>query len=237
MDPELSRLVDAATSVSTTGRWAAVNTKIGYLAANASGDNAWHGQLIASLCFHVFSEYLLLKYAYEKSPEENSSILAWRARNLLELSVWCMYCSKSNVYAKNLYEDATRDRLGLLDAFSKWGTATEQAPDFVDRFADAKQNLSARARSKGIESPGREYKKVSEAAKECGYRDHFRLSYTMLSKYAHPTAMRIMASPDAESNSVECDLFFSQGCLFFTDAFRFLEGWLERETGELLRIV
>jgi hypothetical protein len=48
----------------------------------------------------------------------------------------------------------------------------------------------------------------------------------MLSKFAHPTAMQILAAPDEVKVSVQEDLFFSQGCLFFTGAFEALEGEL-----------
>lgn len=47
-----------------------------------------------------------------------------RARNLLELSVWSLYCAKDRTHARRLYEDAGRDVLGIYSAFEKWGTAT-----------------------------------------------------------------------------------------------------------------
>ncbi len=41
----------------------------------------------------------------------------------------------------------------------------------------------------------------------------------MLSKFAHPTAMRILAPPDERRESIQRDVFFSNDCLFFTGAF------------------
>jgi Family of unknown function (DUF5677) len=123
-------------------------------------------------------------------------VVAWRARNLLELSVWCLFCSKSKENARRLYEDAARDILGLFSAFTKSGTATAQDPEWLDLFTGAKKGLSQRATSDGIASLDGAYKQVSEAAKEAGIGEHFSLSYRMLSKFAHPTAMRILASPD-----------------------------------------
>jgi hypothetical protein len=45
----------------------------------------------------------------------------------------------------------------------------------------------------------------------------------MLSKFAHPTAMQILAPRDEERDGKLKDCFFSQGCLFFTGAFVELE--------------
>jgi hypothetical protein len=225
MDPEFSRLVDEAANISASGRWAAVNERIKHLAASPGADNDWWVQLFGSLCFQICSEYLCLKRAHEAKRDE-ASLLAWRARNLLELSVWCLYCSKSKENARRLYEDAGRDVLGLFGAFTKWGAATAQGPDWLGLFAGAKQNLSQRAASDGIASLDGPYKQVSDAAKEAGIGEHFSLSYRMLSKFAHPTAMRILAPPDEANAALQKDCFFSQGCLFFTGAFVAVEDQL-----------
>jgi len=61
---------------------------------------------------------------------------------------------------------------------------------------------------------------------EVGIDEHFRLSFRMLSKFAHPTAMRILAPPDEAKEVVQNDDFFSQGCLFFVGAFQAVESQL-----------
>jgi hypothetical protein len=227
MDPEFSRLVKEAADIAASGRWAAVNAKIEALAANPGPDNAWWVQLFASLCSQNFGEYLSLKRTYDNRQNDDAALLAWRARNLLELSVWSTYCAKSRENARRVYEDAGRDVGDIFDAFKKWGVATAVAADWFDPFATAKQDLSERARLlDGIQSLDGPYKRVSEAAKECGIGEHFSLSYKMLSKFAHPTAMRILAPPDERTEALQRDYFFSQGCLFFTGTFSALEGQL-----------
>ena len=151
MDPEFSRLVDEAANIPASGRLAAVNERIEHLAANPGIDNDWWVQLFGSLGFQIFSEYLSLKRGYEEKRDE-ASLLAWRARNLLELSVWCLYCSKSRENARRLYEDAGRDVLGLFGAFTKWGATTAQDPEWLDLVTGAKQDLSQRAAADGIAS-------------------------------------------------------------------------------------
>jgi hypothetical protein len=226
MDPEFQRLVDAAAEVAATGRWDAVNERIKNLAANPGPDSAWHVQILGCLCSQLFSEYLLLKRAYGDESDRDSSLLAWRARNLLELTVWSLYCGKGRVNARRLYEDAGRDVLGIYSAYEKWGTATVKEAEFINLFSSAKQELSIRAAADGIVSLDGDFKKVNEAAEEVGIGEHFRLSYKMLSKFAHPTAMRILAPPDDARNALQRDCFFSQGCLYFRGAFDSLESQL-----------
>jgi hypothetical protein len=217
MDPEFSRLIGEAVEIRTSGRWAAVNAKIEALAANPGSNNSWWVQLFASLCSQTFSEYLSLKRAYEKKHHDDPALLAWRARNLLELSVWSIYCAKSRANARRVYEDAGRDVRGIFDAFLKWGAATAQTTDWLDPIETAKQDLAQRALAlDGIESLDGPYKAVSDAARECSIGMHFSLGYKMLSKFAHPTAMRILAPPDEKKEALQRDCFFSQGCLFFT---------------------
>src|SRR3972149_6345690 len=132
MDPELSRLVNEAADIAASGRWAAVNARIEALAANPGPNNAWWVQLFGSLCSQNFGEYLSLKRAYENKQNDDAALLAWRARNLLELSVWSNYCAKSRENARRVYEDAGRDVRGIFDAFIKWGAATAQAADWLD---------------------------------------------------------------------------------------------------------
>jgi hypothetical protein len=124
---------------------------------------------------------------------------------------------------RRLYEDAGRDVLGLLSAFTKWGTATSQDPESLDLITGAKQDLSQRAIGDGIASLDGPFKEVRDAAIEAGIGDHFPLSHKMLSKFAHPTAMRILAAPDKAKEALQNDIFFSQGCLFFAEAFQALE--------------
>ncbi len=226
MDPEFQRLVDAAADVAASGRWNAANERIKNLAANPGSGNEWHVQLLGCLCAQIFSEYLALKRAYVDGRERESSPLAWRARNLLELSVWSLYCAKDRPHARRLYEDAGRDVLGIYSAFEKWGAATAKEPDFLALFSTAKEELSGRAVADGTTSLDGDFKRVNKAAEEVGIGVHFRLSYKMLSKFAHPTAMRIMAPPDEPRTTLQRDCFFSEGCLFFRGAFDSLENQL-----------
>ena len=52
------------------------------------------------------------------------------------------------------------------------------------------------------------------------------VSQSIRIEFAHPTAMRILASPDEARDALQNDIFFSNGCLFFTGASVALEGQL-----------
>lgn len=150
MQPEFYKFVEDATAIKTSGRWAAVNERIKQLCANPNPDNGWWIQVFASLCAQIFMEYLALTKAHDAERSE-TSLLAWRARNLLELSVWCTYCSMSRDNAQRLYEDAGRDVIGIFDAFMKWGKAVDQQPSELNIFTDAKHALEQQAVAKDIE--------------------------------------------------------------------------------------
>jgi hypothetical protein len=221
MKPEFSKFVDDAASIKASGRWDAVNAKIQRLAEKPGVGNEWYVQLFGALCYQVFSEYHQPENVYGRS--ENASLVAWRARNLLELSVWSTYFVRSRASARRLYEDAGRDVLDILSAFEKWGHATAQSTDWLGPLADGKEDLSRRAGTEGIETLEGAYKRVDDAAKECGMKDHYTVSFTMLSKFAHPTAMQILGTMDEAKHTSQRDCFFSLGCLYFTGAFVALE--------------
>lgn len=153
-------------------------------------------------------------------------MIAWRARNLLEISIWSLYCAQNKENARIFYEDAGRDVVGIFNALTTWGKATSQDNNWLHPIEKAKQDISARAESEGIESLEGSYKQVRNAASECKMGQHFNVSYKFLSKFAHPTAMVIIAPPDSEKEKLQKDVFFSEGCMSFVNAFGALEGLL-----------
>jgi len=99
MDTELCQWVEEAKDIGERGRWSAVNDKIKQPCAYPGVGNNWWVEVFASLCASVFSEYLSLRRANEDA-NSGSSLIAWRARNLLELSMWSIYCSRSKANAR-----------------------------------------------------------------------------------------------------------------------------------------
>ena len=221
-NPLFSQFVADAANITESGRWAAMSEKIVCLAKNPGVGNAWQAQLLEALCYQVFSEYRRLRDA-RAAERPDPSLLAWRARNLLELSVWSTYFGRSRENARRLYEDAGRDAKNLLDAFERWGQTAGQPVDWLSAIADGKNDLSLRATSEGIESLDGRYMRVEDAASQCGLKDVFKTMNKILSKFAHPTAMQILGVADDEKQSLQRDTFYALGCCFFLGAFGALE--------------
>lgn len=221
--PEFAQWAQAAEAIGKSGRWDAANRLILKLNATSS---PWL-QVFGSLAAAVFSEYLSLKRAYE-DPGLDSAVVAWRARNLLELSIWSLYCAKSKENTLRLFADSGRDVLNLFDAFARWSAIVNKTDVELEPVQREREALAERAALQGVESLEGAYKQVSDAAKELGMGAHFNVANKMLSKFAHPTAMQIMAAAagDRKTTTVQKQVFFSHGCLFFRGAFDAIEGQL-----------
>jgi hypothetical protein len=213
-----------AAQIVTSGRWETLNDAIDRLAKNYKGrEDVWYLQTLAGLAFLILTEYNLLKEANEDQRRDTVSLVAWRARNLLELAVWAVYCMGGIENVRRLYEDAGRDVTDMYSAFQKWGEATAQNTDFISRFTNAKQDLAQRAAAEGIEELDAPYTQVTTVAKEIGMGDHFRVGFKLLSKWAHPTAMQMLGFEDEHKIRLQRECFFSMGCLHFTGAFTAVE--------------
>ena len=199
-----------------------MNERLVCLAKKPTASNAWEVQLLCGLCFQVLSEYRHLRDAHDANGAD-PSLLAWRARNLLELSVWSTYIARTRENARRLYEDAGRDAKDVLDVLAHWGEGAGLPVDWLSRIADGKSDLSLRAASEGIESLDDPYLRVEGAAGECGLKDKFKVLNKMLSKFAHPTAMQILGVADEEKQYLQRDTFYALGCCFFLGAFTALE--------------
>ncbi len=213
--------------------------KIIFLAENPRPDNEWQVQLLGALCFQVFSEYMRLQEAHTAERADPPQT-AWRARNLLELSVWSTYFVRSRENARRLYEEAGRDAMELLNAFERWGQKAGQPVDWLLVIADGKSDLSGRAASEEIENLSGKYMRVSNAADECGLKEMFSVMNKLLSKFAHPTAMQILGMVDDDKTRLQRDTFYELGCSFLSvlsmrwkPAFRLLATNSKLRTGSI----
>jgi Family of unknown function (DUF5677) len=228
--PEPKDWIEKASDIGTTGRWEALNKRLVRLFNQPGEADRILIQVCGALCASIFSEYLAMKREYEDS-NSGPPLIAWRARNLLELSVWSIYCSKSNENARRLYADGGRDVINLINAFAKWTEVAGRGEPEVKPIELEKTELAKRAALQGVESLEGAYKQVSEAAKEIGMGANFSVANKMLSKFAHPTAMQIMGTASKDKLALQKLLFHSHGCLCFTGAFNALESTLFKVSG------
>ncbi len=222
-NPVFSKFVADAANIKESGRWTALNERIFQMADKPGAGNEWYVQLFGQLCYQVLSEYNSLKHTYDEKQNGDASLLAWRARNLLELSVWATYFTKSRDNARRLYEDAGRDAHELVGIFEMWGQKSGESSDWLSPLASGKIDLTARAAREGITTLDVPYMGVDDAAADSGLKDHYKIMSKMLSKFVHPTALQILGIIDDAKLSLQRECFFSLGCLFFTGAFSALE--------------
>ena len=232
MDTELVGSVNDAAGIASSGRWKEFNGKIAHCTRNIEADNQWHFMLFGSMWHQTCSEYHALKDSYSAPSGNDLSLLAWRARNLLELRIWATYFCRSEQNARRIYEDAGRDGLDLFKALATWGRAADRVTDWETKFKDADAILRERAKEKGIDDLDGTFKAVRDAAEECGLGPDYRLQFKMFSKFAHPTAFQLIAPVDDPSWKPFRDAIFSQGCGLFALIFAGLENYLNSNAGQ-----
>jgi hypothetical protein len=144
-----------------------------------------HQEILQRLSHVIAKEKEILVNSYDHGVPV--SMVAWLARNILELLVWVRYCSKSPELAQQFLTDALRDTIEALDV----GTKLAQNPS---QFVAAKEGLITTATDDGYENLDHSFTLVSAAAKEVGAGDLFKTYNKLLSKFAHPTAMLVFSN-------------------------------------------
>jgi len=123
--------------------------------------------------------------------------VAWISRNLIELAIWTIYCVESPENAKRFSDDCARDATDIL---SKVPKGMSKDPDFD--FKAARDEIVQRAEAKGAEGLIGPFERVAKAAAETlSHSEQFFWMNKVLSKFAHPTALWVMMSPE---QLVEC---------------------------------
>lgn len=220
--------MNQAASIQVSGRWSAANEKIERLAQSPRAGDEWYAQTLGALLFHVFSEYLSLEVVYKTNRDSDIPSLAWRARNLMELYIWCLHCTKNRENARLFYSDARREIISMVTAYKK-NEETVGEIELLEALSRAEVNLRERASLDGVEALDQSYMRVESAAKECGMANHYKLFYKVASKFAHPTAMLILAPADVLAEETDLrDYFFGEGCMLFAGAFAALETRLDQ---------
>lgn len=122
------------------------------------------------------------------------AVVAWLTRNLVELRVWVEYCAMSDDNALEFCDDAVRDLIELNRKIPGLDATTRAELDAAQAALP-----SSKATHK--------FKDVKEAASEAGLDQFYRTNFKSLSKFAHPTALSVMATPeDAGAHGMRTEL-------------------------------
>ena len=117
--------------------------------------------------------------------------IAWLTRNLVELRVWAEYCSASEANAQEFHEDAVRDLVELNMKVPGLDAATRVE---LDNATSALANVK----------PAHRFKGVADAADDVQLAEFYKQNNKCLSKFAHPTAVAVMAPIPAEDGVDHC---------------------------------
>ena len=202
---------------------AELHTRICQLREKLSAQDLWYADVLQGLWRESVSEFSAIRRDYQNPQDRDVSLLAWRARNILELVTWCMHCVRHTNNARRLYEDAGRDVRDIAKAFLKWGTLINQPKDWVDGPQRVVDSVESQAQSVGIESLDGPFVRVSDAAKDCGFDASFAVANKLFSKLAHPTAMMILGALDEGSIAKQRDAIFGNACVLFLGTFEVLD--------------
>lgn len=214
--------IKEADEIRTSVRWNALNEKIKKQAAISDKKLEWRSHVFSGLTYRIFSEYHRIKEAHERNDDE-LAIVAWHARNLLELMIWTRYCTTDDDKARRFYEDAGRDHYDLLNATKVWGDKNNQSSIWKDQTENSLAELVDAAAEHQVSDLNSKYLRVSDAAQQVGMKDNFDMQNKFFSKFAHPTAGHVVLPFVNENAKRLKTVFFANGCLFFIYGFSFLE--------------
>jgi hypothetical protein len=180
------------------------------LMTRINGPESWYWEMLHKILLSVARVCTDL---YRTMDQEQFPVVAWNARNLLELWIWIKYCAASRHNARRFYEDVLRDMRGLTDALSKLHLVTGVANEFE---TTARKSIADVAREKlKIDSLDGSYSRVADAAKAIGLGDWFSASNTLLSKFAHPTAGLVVGIMHQKQNFRPLQAVLTTNGLYF----------------------
>ncbi len=133
--------------------------------------------------------YVRLKDAVERNRDllarakrrGDLAVVAWLARNLVELRVWVEYCAMSEDNALEFSDDAIRDLVAL----------NRKIPGLDD---ETRTRLEAAEAGLPRTKDSHKFKEARDAAAIASLGEFYNTNVKILSKYAHPTALSVMAA-------------------------------------------
>ena len=220
-----------ANSVVNTNRWSELEKKMLSTESNIFLNSRQQNVFFELLCA-LRTEYDSLKYDYSENKYTSRSLLAWRARNILEINTWLRFCCEKTENAEEFFKWAGEDQLELEDQLEKWGQDTDQPSEWFEEIERIRKYVLDQSEKRGIPDLKSNYRSPSKVAKEFGHDKNFKIHNKILSKFAHPTPMYILTKEQGDGLPKRAFYFYSQACLFFYDAILGLEMFLEENKKE-----
>ena len=106
-------------SVVNSDRWSLLEEKINDFENDKLITSRQRRVLLELFCA-LRTEYDSIIHDYYNNMYVSRSLLAWRARNLLEINTWCRFCCVNIQYSYLLFKCSAQDQLELENQFEKW---------------------------------------------------------------------------------------------------------------------
>jgi hypothetical protein len=231
MHPQIEQAIKDARTI-LVSRLVPLSEKLGVIHAATGADN-WYSDSLMHLFSELTMAHSLLELTYNDERQlfilGKPSILAWRARNLLELSIWIYYFCHDRKCARRFYDDQARDMFDMMDGFKKLIAVMPTTEQSLHEVVQAsKTRIAELAALQGMSDLDEQYTRVFQAARELQVGEFFASVNKFLSKFAHPTALIVFTFQDETHRAEMCEFFFAFGAIFFTVSFGELEQHVQK---------
>lgn len=180
--------------------------------------NGWFFQIIFELMDATLSNYHQLKMGYN---ENNSPLLAWACRNLLELAIFTKYVLISEANARRFADDRLIDGCDIITALRALELHLEPQSD-TKLLDDALAKMQAQMAAEGVTA--KKYLATSALADIVGMKEDYASMNRVCSKLVHPTAWSVLAMNKGDNSfSQSREIFLQCGAQYGCDVYLAIE--------------
>jgi len=217
--------IQKAKAIISSGSLGILDQQISRLIKNQWTTKKWLGEVFVGIIDQMKYEYASMNVAY--SNNDPISVVAWRARNLLEICIWTIFCTKDEENARQFYDDAARDFDDILRSLQNHPIPKEYSDeDFDGLIANGIKDFRERAIVFGV-NIDQKYTKIKEVFEILPDLKNLYLGANkQLSKFVHPTALSMIGLADGRLQKMK-EHFFDLGCLNFVGIFEYLKTYFE----------
>jgi hypothetical protein len=187
--------------------------------------DAWHAKVLSGL---LQTGLHALRNLCRGWNEHEVSLMAWSARNALELELWVEYVTASQENAYRFHLDWLNDTAEILSKSIETEKADElrrhregiSSPpsfpypdmDFGEHTVKDAEAFLAKHRAQNP-SLSRKYLRIREIAKILGKEETFNNMSSLFSKHIHPTAYSVLSFPSDRLRLNLSTIMLENGCL------------------------
>jgi hypothetical protein len=176
--------------------------------------NGWFFQIVFELMDATLSNYHQLRIGYN---ENNSPLLAWACRNLLELAIFTKYVLISEANARRFADDRLIDGCDIITSLRTLELHLAPRSD-TKLLDDALARMRAQMAVEGVTA--KKYLATGALADIVEMKEDYACMNRVCSKLVHPTAWSVLAmNKEDNSFSQSRQIFFQAGVQYGCDVY------------------